>query len=118
MSDRGVFVASKNFCQLHSRSEFLKNTCEEKEALKLAKENILTDIFHGFEPPGNLMKWFNLRLQVFLGQTCSKSAICLVIYKLYVIFEFCPTKKCFSSSIVAPILRKTCSSLNLEKVAH
>ena len=66
MSDIGVFVASKNFCQLHSRSEFLKNTCEEKEALKLAKENILTDIFHGFEPPGNLMKWFKLRLQVFL----------------------------------------------------
>ena len=34
MPDRGVFVASKNFYQLDSRSEFLKDTFEEKEFWK------------------------------------------------------------------------------------
>ena len=72
--DRG-FVSSKNFVQLHSRSEFSKGTCEGKEDWKLAKEDILTDIFHGFEPPRNLMKWFELRLQVFRWQPCSKKAL-------------------------------------------
>ena len=56
MSNRGVLLTSKTFCQLHSSSKFLKNTCEGKEAWKLAKEKIVTDIYHGLEPPGNLMK--------------------------------------------------------------
>ena len=47
-------------CQLYSRSEFLKDICEVKEAWKLAKENIFTDLFHGFEHPENLIKWFDL----------------------------------------------------------
>ena len=44
MSDRGVFAASKIFVRcLHVQSlRILKNTCEGKEAWKIAKENILT----------------------------------------------------------------------------
>ena len=63
MSDIVVFVASNNFCQLHSDSEFLESTCEERKPE--AKENIVIDSFHGLEPPGNLMKWLDLQLQVF-----------------------------------------------------
>ena len=47
-----------NFCQLHSRSEFLKDTCEGKEAWKIVEGNIFADIFHEFEPPVILIKWF------------------------------------------------------------
>ena len=57
MSDRGVLVASKIFYQRHSCSKFFRNTCEGKEARKLPIEKILTDIFHEFEPPMNLLKW-------------------------------------------------------------
>ena len=55
-------MASKNFFPLHLCSELLKNTYEEKEARKLVEENIFTDIFHEFEVPWNLIKWFELRL--------------------------------------------------------
>ena len=33
----------------------LENTCEGKENLKFAKENVLADIFHESEPSGNLI---------------------------------------------------------------
>ena len=55
MSYRGVFVSSTNFYQLPLSSEFLKNVGEGKEDGKLAKENVLGDIFHGFGSPENLM---------------------------------------------------------------
>ena len=75
MSDKVIFVASKTFCALYSHSKFLKNTCEAKKAWMFAKENNLTDVFHGFEPLGNLIKWLELRLQVLGWQTYSKSAL-------------------------------------------
>ena len=184
MPDRGVFVPSKNICQLDWRSQFLKDTFEEKEFWKLAKENILTDIFLRFEPPGNLhckkiefsikdffskrsqicrklwlwshllkktlmenfifcavlTKWLELRLQVFRRQPCSES----ILFSLYTKFEFAPMsnrcifniqatnafwkifyqfwepkpKNVFFNSITAPILSKTCFSLNLRNVCR
>lgn len=36
MFDRGVFVASKYFGQLYSRSESLKNRCEGNESLEVS----------------------------------------------------------------------------------
>lgn len=38
-----VFVAYTKFCQLHLCSRFLENNCEEKEAWKSAKKNLLTE---------------------------------------------------------------------------
>ena len=64
MSDRGAFVASRTFCQLHSSSEFLKNNYGGRDAWKLAKDNGLTYIFLGFESPGNPMKWLEFSLLV------------------------------------------------------
>ena len=54
MTERKVFVVFANFYLLHLHSEFLKNTCEGEEDLKLAKENVHADIFHRFDPLGNL----------------------------------------------------------------
>ena len=54
MSERRVFVVSENFYQLHSCSEFLKNTCGGVGDWKLAKENVHADIFNGFEHTGNV----------------------------------------------------------------
>ena len=48
-------MSSTNFYQLPLSSEFLKNVGEGKEDGKLAKENVLGDIFHGFGPAENLM---------------------------------------------------------------
>ena len=46
-------------------SKFLKNTYKRKDkTLELAIESILVDIFHGFEPPGNLIKWLEFQLQI------------------------------------------------------
>ena len=133
---------SKNFCQLHSPSDFLTNICGGKEAWKLTKKNIFTDIFHGFEPPWNPMKWLELpykywgdnlaprvlffcyiqTLCYFMSSTLHKIDVFLV-YKLQKIFlQFWKTEKSwFFSSITAPILSKICSSLNLRtfcKVAN
>ena len=60
-----IFKFLSNICQPQSRSEFVKNNYEEKECWKLGKSYIFTDIFYRFEPPGNLIKWFDLRIQVF-----------------------------------------------------
>ena len=38
-----VFVAYTKFCQLHLCSRFLENNCEEKEAWKSAKKNLLAE---------------------------------------------------------------------------
>ena len=42
MSDRGVLVASTNFCHLHLCSKYWGDTSEEKETWKSAKKNIPT----------------------------------------------------------------------------
>ena len=60
MSDRGVFFWFLKVFASNIRAQNVTG----KEARKSAKENILTDIFHGFEPPRNLMKWLELRLQI------------------------------------------------------
>ena len=53
----------------------MKNICEGKEAWKSTKVNIPTDIFHGFEPPRNIIKWLELWLQVFRWKPCSQPEI-------------------------------------------
>ena len=65
-------VSSTNFFRLYSCWEILKNACERKEVLKLAKENSLTNIFHGFEHPGNLVKWLDLQLPLRKKCPCSE----------------------------------------------
>ena len=65
-------VGSTNFFRLYSCWEILKNACERKEVLKLAKENSLTNIFHGFEHPGNLVKWLDLQLPLRKKCPCSE----------------------------------------------
>ena len=62
MSERRVFLASKIFSYLHSRSEFLKNNYEGI----YCEENILRDFFHGFESLGNLMKWLEFPAGIYL----------------------------------------------------
>ena len=64
-------MGSTNFFQLYSWWEILKNACERKEVLKVAKENSLTNVFHGFEHPGNLVKWFDLQLTLHKKCPCS-----------------------------------------------
>ena len=65
-------MGSTNFFRLYSCWEILKNACERKEVLKLAKENSLTNIFHGFEHPGNLVKWLDLQLPLRKKCPCSE----------------------------------------------
>ena len=68
-----------------SRAVFPLRVLEEYlgifEAWKLAKGNIFTDIyiFHGFKPPENLIKWFDLQLLIFKWHSCSKN----VLFSLY-----------------------------------
>ena len=96
---------------------------------------------HGFEPPGNLMKYLELRLQLIRWDNLAPG-VCYfsVIYKLgcfmsmalhmIEIFPICKVwmlsfeifspvlrnwKKWIFSSITAPIPSKTCSFLNLRK---
>lgn len=133
-------MAAENFCPLHSGSEFLKNTCVGKEIWKLTKENILRDIFHGFQPPGNLMKWLRLlciqvitiapRVPLFryiqiLYHFMSLVLDVLPVYKLQnrylkkIFFQFWESENTgFFSSVTAPILNKICFSLNQEKTGH
>ena len=61
-------MASTNFCHLHLRSDFVKNTVEGKGARKLRENNFFSDLFNGFKPTRNLMKLFDLKLQVFRWQ--------------------------------------------------
>ena len=75
-------MASTNFYELSSHLESVKNTCEGKKTLKLAKTSVLVDYFHGFRFLWNLMKRFNVRLQVFRWQFCFESAL----FSLYIPF--------------------------------
>ena len=104
-----------------------KNTCEGKKAWKLAKENIHADIFHVFQPLGNLMKWCDLRLQVFRQQSCSKSFFFLLYTKLMLFHDFGTVKnRCISSiqATNAPVQKNFFSvfistdSLDLGKGSH
>ena len=61
MSEGWVFVAFNKFLPI----TITETICEGKDAWELAKGNVVTDIFHGLEPPGNPIKWFDLRLQAF-----------------------------------------------------
>ena len=54
-----------------------------KRARKLMKENISREICNGFKPPGNLIKWYDLWLQVFKWQPCPEPAL----FSLYIYIE-------------------------------
>ena len=130
-------MAAEDFCPLHLGSEFFRNTCVGKEIWRLTKENIRRDIFHGFQPPVNLMKWLQLlciqvitiapRVSFFryietLYHFMSLVLDVLSVYKLQnrylknFFFQFWESENTgLFSSVTAPILNKTYFSLNLRK---
>ena len=59
---RSILLLLFFFLQIFASYIYAKTTSEGKEARNAMKGNIFTDFFPGSDPPGNLMKWFNLRL--------------------------------------------------------
>lgn len=110
-------MAAEDFCPLHLGSEFFRNTCVGKEIWRLTKENIRRDIFHGFQPPVNLMKWLQL-LCIQVITIAPRVSFFRYIETLYhfmsLVLDVLSVYKLFSS-VTAPILNKTCFSLNLRK---
>ena len=85
-------MISKKKIATYICSEFLKNTYKGKdETLELAIESILIDIFPGFEPPGNQIKWLEFQLQISNWQPYSKGAIFLLYINFMLFYEFDPT---------------------------
>ena len=66
------FCVSANFCQIHLRLKFLKNTCDRKDPKKPSLKSIFTNIFRGCGPPVGLIKLFDLRLYWFKGWSYCK----------------------------------------------
>ena len=95
-----VFLAFKIFYQLHFISYSWAQNVAGKEVWKLAKENSLPDIFHGFEPPGNVMGWVTITSIQMTAFSKSFFKYCwvyskyfVVIYELYVILRVWPCIK-------------------------